>query len=218
MQHQHSRFSDRVNVYVDFQNAYEAARSVFHKPTEPGRAGTFHPMALANQLLKKSSYDRVLGDVRVYRGMPSHQHDPLTFEAATRQVERWRKGGLTVITRPLIYHQNKRGQVVGHEKGIDVSLAIDLLEDALMDNCDVGIVISCDTDVVPAVERVLSKTDKRIEVVGWRGPFGTSNRLAVDHKRLWAHWIDQELYGQVKDTTNYLRVVEDHPEGVPEAP
>ena len=205
MQNDSSRYADRINVYIDFQNSYEAARSVFHTPGDLGRAGTFHPLALAKQLTKKSGFDRRLGEVRVYRGMPAHQHDPLTHEAASRQVERWRRGGVTVVTRPLAYHQNRRGGVSGHEKGIDVSLAIDLLEDALDDVFDVAVVVSCDTDIAPAIERVLARTEKRIEVVGWRGPHGTSNRLGVEHKRLWAHWIDEELYEHVKDGTNYLR-------------
>ena len=198
-----SRFADRVNFYIDFQNSYEAARSVFHEKKEPGRKGTFYPKALANQIVKIGEHPRVLNEVRVYRGMPSQEYEAFTHDAAQRQMDKWVKSDLTVITRPLMYQQNSNGNRRGFEKGIDVLLALDLVRGAIEDEYDVAVVVSCDTDIVPAIERVMESTDKRVEVVGWKGPYGTTNRLVSGLKHLWAHWIDEGAYSKIIDNTNY---------------
>jgi uncharacterized LabA/DUF88 family protein len=56
------------------------------------------------------------------------------------------------------------------EKGIDVKLAIDLLMGAVEDRYDVAVLVSSDTDLVPAIEWARSQCRKRVEYVGFFFP------------------------------------------------
>ncbi|MFH1565535.1 MAG: NYN domain-containing protein [bacterium] len=55
---------------------------------------------------------------------------------------------------------------VYHEKGVDVQLAVDLLVGAYEDTYDTAIVISSDTDLMPAMEKV-KKLGKGVEYIGF---------------------------------------------------
>ncbi|MBM3261647.1 NYN domain-containing protein [Candidatus Kaiserbacteria bacterium] len=53
------------------------------------------------------------------------------------------------------------------EKGIDVQLAIDLLTGAMDDRFSTAIVVSSDTDLVPAIAEIRERFGKRVEYVGF---------------------------------------------------
>ncbi len=55
------------------------------------------------------------------------------------------------------------------EKGVDVKLAIDLVIGAAEDLYDIAIVISSDTDLIPAIKYVLNGKNKKVEYVGFAG-------------------------------------------------
>ena len=118
--------AERVVVFVDYQNAYMGAREAFHRFGARHWDGQMNPYALGTLLIKQSGRERVLGGVRIYRGMPDPAKDPISFRAFRRQVETWsRSPTVQVITRPLRYPStwpDARPQ----EKGIDVSIAVDL--------------------------------------------------------------------------------------------
>jgi len=56
------------------------------------------------------------------------------------------------------------------EKGIDVKLATDLLVGALDDKYDIAVVVSSDSDLVPAIDIVRKKFNKKIEYVSFSAP------------------------------------------------
>ncbi len=56
------------------------------------------------------------------------------------------------------------------EKGVDVALAVQLINSALSPNSpDAIILMSNDTDLEPAVEFVLEQTSTHIEIAAWSG-------------------------------------------------
>jgi len=67
-------------------------------------------------------------------------------------------------------YEIKRGRIVYdneiREKGVDVQIAIDLVIGAVEDSYDVAIVVSSDTDLIPAIKYVRSK-GKTVEYVGF---------------------------------------------------
>lgn len=67
-------------------------------------------------------------------------------------------------------YQIKRGRVVYdnkiREKGVDVQIAIDMVIGAAENAYDTAVIISSDTDLIPAVRYVRSK-GKRVEYVGF---------------------------------------------------
>jgi hypothetical protein len=71
---------------------------------------------------------------------------------------------------------------------------------------DVGILMSGDTDLKPALEEVATLTDTegtRAEVAAWSAPNRPRRRLAIQSRNLYCHWIEADTYGRIADRTNY---------------
>jgi uncharacterized LabA/DUF88 family protein len=203
--------TDRVMLFVDYQNVYRSARDCFHpEPSAPHVAGQINPLLLGEHIVAASPFDRELAGVRVYRGRPDPRRDSHGYTACTRQIDTWsRDPRVTVITRTLRYprgwpYRRQYGEKP-QEKGIDVALAIDFGWLALEDQYDVGVLMSTDTDLKPALEKVATLTDKRVEVAAWSGRAGYNQRLSIDNVQLWCHWLHRNVYEKVCDLTNYSR-------------
>lgn len=206
----------RVAIFVDYQNAYMRARQSFGDPeVDPFTVGQVHPRQLGLLLTAKGrtvDQARRLEEVRVYRGQPDARHNSTAEAACVRQVERWRsEDRVSAITRPLQYRTIKRrsGRPVAweaHEKGIDVRIALDMLMGAVKDAFDVAILVSADSDLVPALEAVL-EVGKRVEVAAWRTDraHGSRPRLSVPGRNVWCHWLDRGDFEQVSDDTDYTK-------------
>ena len=197
----------RLVVFVDYQNVYRGARSVFHDhSTSPHWDGQFHPGALGN-LIVKMSHDqhRVLHQVRMYRGLPNSTRDPKGYGAASRQIAAWRKIPLVdVTTRPFRYppdYPRSKAQ----EKGIDVQLALDFVMMAVRGQYDVGVLMSNDTDLRPALEQVALLGTQTVEVAAWKPPSGPALRLRLPGARIWCHLIDRVGYAAILDGTDYTQ-------------
>jgi NYN domain len=151
--------ADRVVVFVDHQNVYRGARRTFHQVGDSFWYGQIDPVLLGTHLAADSPCDRLLGQVRIYRGAPTGARDVRGFAASERQHERWRRSPLVDLTiRSVRYPPGwpdlRRPGDTPQEKGIDVALAIDFAVMAVRREFDVGILTSTDTDLLPALEFV----------------------------------------------------------------
>jgi uncharacterized LabA/DUF88 family protein len=203
--------TDRLMLFVDYQNIYRGARDCFYPEAGiPNVAGQISPVRLGEHIVTRDSFDRKLSGVRIYRGLPDATRDSRGNAACTRQIEAWSSDQrVAVITRALRYPRGwpdrcQPGEKP-QEKGIDVALAIDFVRLALENQYDVGVLMSTDSDLRPALETVAHFTDKRVEVAAWSGRGGHNQRLSIDNARLWCHWLHRNVYEQVCDTTNYSR-------------
>jgi uncharacterized LabA/DUF88 family protein len=199
--------SDRVMLFIDYQNTFSGARRSFYAPsTARGTAGQFDPMKLGRIVVDRSPLDRTLEGVRVYRGRPDSTRDPMSYGANLRQCAAWEKAGTTVIWRALRYPNNWPTERA-EEKGIDVALAIDFVTMAVRGLYDVGILVSTDTDLKPALEAVtqlaLFGPAPKAEVAAWSAPTGHSRRLGIGGRNLWCHWLDEADYNGLRDTVDY---------------
>lgn len=202
--------SDRVILFIDYQNVYRRARDCFHPLHAPHWDGQIDPLALGRLLVDHSPYDRSLAQVRVYRGQPDASRDPKGYAANQRQCATWQKRGVEVVARTLRYPpgwptQSRPGERP-QEKGIDVALAIDFVMLGLRLQYDVGILMSTDTDLKPALEAVAQLTASggpRAEVAAWSGQGQHARRLSISSARLWCHWLDENAYSSLADPTNY---------------
>ena len=86
-----------------------------------------------------------------------------------------REQGFRVIARESIVI--REGKAV--QKEVDVSLACEMLEHALMDHFDVAIVVSGDRDFVPAIQKVQA-AGKRVEVVAFGDVYNEECKRAAD--------------------------------------
>jgi len=53
------------------------------------------------------------------------------------------------------------------EKGIDVKIAVDLIAGALDNKYDTAVIVSSDTDLIPAIDWVRKRLQKRVEYIGF---------------------------------------------------
>lgn len=207
----------RVVVFLDWQNVYNHAREAFHSWGDPHTCGQVNPLDLALTLadMAPEGIDRELTAVRVYRGMPDQKHDPKGYAAARRQVAQWTKDPrVIVVTRTLRYPANyehgKTSTALVKEKGVDVALALDFAAMASDEAYDVGILMSCDHDLLPAVERVIQRRKTRgsgpiVEVAAWQGPDQRSPRMRLKGERLYCLWVEQHTYWGLQDERNYAQ-------------
>ena len=178
-------------LFIDYQNAYRCARDVFSPILGPAEDGHLKPMELGRLIASRGGPGGTpysLSEVRVYSGRPNPKIDKRTFSAHRKQSQGWALDGATVIERELRY---RKGSL--RKRGIDVALAVDFVRLAINGAYDVGVVMSTDSDLLPALETVRSHGPSgcRGEVAAW-GAKGQNQRLSLP--RLWCHWLDQADY------------------------
>lgn len=201
--------SQRVVVFLDFQNVYHRARDAFCARDAASREGQVDPLALGHLLAGRVPGGRLAG-VRVYRGRPSQRRDARSYAAHQRQTDRQVSRGhglVTVISRDLRYPPDWPRRAA-QEKGIDVALAVDFVVMVANRACDVGILFSSDTDLVPALEAVLAlrpQDPPACEVVAWAVPGVRPRSLSVRAARVRRHLLTEVEYRSVADLTDYTR-------------
>lgn len=113
------------------------------------------------------------------------------------------------VDRPTLRYSSAWPRERPTEKGIDVALAVDFVVMALLGRYDVGILLSTDSDLEPALEGVsalASAPYPRCEVAAWLNPSQRRpQRLSIKGDRLWCHWLGPDDYKLVADPTNYRR-------------
>ncbi|MYF83120.1 MAG: NYN domain-containing protein [Acidimicrobiia bacterium] len=138
----------------------------------PHWEGQVDPLALGRLIIDRSPYDRTLAGVRIYRGVPHSTKDPKGYGACMRQIASWSKlAGVQVYARPLRYPYGWPRQKP-EEKGIDVAMAVDFVLMAARREYDVGILMSADTDLKPALEAVITLGSAKAEVAAWSSQYG----------------------------------------------
>jgi uncharacterized LabA/DUF88 family protein len=165
----------RVAVLIDQQNLYRSARDAYNWMAEPSLKGNAMPLDLGRllalgDLAQPASEDeniaaRDLVAVRVFMGQPSQRYDPREYARALRQRQYWDRSSevIEIRHRTLRYPPNwqPRDAERPREKGIDVLLAMELVRGASdpMYDCpyDLAILVSGDTDLLPAVEFVIGQ-------------------------------------------------------------
>ena len=168
--------------------------------------GQFDPAALGELIVRRPrGQERELQQVRMYRGMPDATNEHRAYSAVRRQIARWQAHPFVeVTTRPLRYppdYPSSRAQ----EKGIDVQLALDFAMMAVRNEYDVGILMSNDTDLRPALEEVIRLGTHTVEVAAWYPLTSQRRRLTVRSSPLFCHWIDYDAYSTIQDNTDYTR-------------
>lgn len=182
----------RIAVFIDWQNAYKSARTAFGLHELPNERGNFSPFNLG-RIFAAGNGRGAAGElvrVEIHRGLPSNQRDPVGYAANRRQSAAWMNENREIVIprlRSLRYDPND-AYAQPQEKGVDVQLAIAIVENVLLDQCDVAILFSNDTDLVPVVETICRlKGPGRIETASWESN-GYRTRLrpvrGVHHHRL----------------------------------
>ncbi|MFC0864314.1 NYN domain-containing protein [Sphaerimonospora cavernae] len=197
----------RVVVFMDYQNVHGSAlRAFWPRGTHPAN-GHIDPYRLGQLIVQKrttNGYPSRLAQVRIYRGAPNPRRQPAAAAANDRQSDAWTRSPKVLVRRRPLRYPTRWPHEPAVEKGIDVALAVDVLRLAAVDDSyDVGVVLSGDTDLVPAIEAVQGLKCGHIEVAAWRGGGG---RLRIDGTSSpWCRWLDESDYRAFLDPTDYSR-------------
>jgi hypothetical protein len=199
--------SKRVTVFIDYENMHRCARVAFDE-----RNGHFDPWALSEAIVTRRNLNpdnppSTLHQVRVYRGLPDARKEPIPNAANQAQAAAWRQRcpspeRLLIFQRPLRYPQLWPAEPP-QEKGVDVALAVHLVQVAYQGGFDVAVVCSHDSDLAPALDVVRSARTAAVhlEVASW----GRLKRISysTESNRPWCHQLDRPLFNAVRDNGRY---------------
>lgn len=196
----------RVAVFIDWQNAYKAARTAFGLDGYPNERGNFSPYALACILAAGNGRGADGGElvrVEIHRGIPSNKHDPTGYGANRKQATAWVRENPEIVKpclRPLAYREQWGRLPV--EKGIDVQLALAALENVVLKRCDTSIIFSHDTDLAPAVELIARLLGPAaVETVSWKSRSFKSRLRPVPGVH--HHEVSGPVFEKVETPVNY---------------
>lgn len=198
-----------VAVYIDWQNVYNAARRAFGLLNTPSEEGQISPYQVACILAAGNGRgaDAALVRVEIHRGLPSAAKDPTGYGANRRHSAAWMKENPEVVIprlRPLRYPPGYP-EDPPVEKGVDVQLALAAVEHTTSKPplCDVAIIFSHDTDLIPAVQTITRLTSAaHVETAAWSSET-YSARLRVPGVRHFHHELTYDIYEDVQDLVNY---------------
>jgi uncharacterized LabA/DUF88 family protein len=198
----------RAIVFVDYQNVYRSARDAYGLHGEDNLLGNVRPYSLGRQMMRGGGL--VLAQVRVYTGVHTPQHSAKLHGMMQRRISAWIASNpdkIEVFPRPVRY-----GAKGPREKGVDVEIAIDFVRLALEDVYDVGIMLSADTDLVPALQFVADKCrEKRLITVGYAPDSGCQAPAPLDLRRgsVERRYMTRRDFERVRDDADYYRSASD---------
>ena len=139
----------RTMVLIDGQNLYHLAKDAWaagrREASSPYRWPSYDVEKLARVLVAKTP-GRQLEETRFYTGVP----DPRGGERQSFWHGFW-SNKLRYLKSQGTYVYRGRVNVGGQEKGVDVSLALDLVRATYEQRYEAAIIVSQDTDFGPAV-------------------------------------------------------------------
>lgn len=191
----------RVVVFLDYQNAHGWARQLYCPYGTPLHRCLINPIRLAELIVERRANPGVLTGIRVYRGRTDPERAPEATAASDAQTSAWLQDRrLVAIRRQLNYRRwpDERPR----EKGIDVRLAVDFVRLAMEKRYDVGVLMSSDSDLAPAIETVYELRAAHVEVAAWTG--APRLRFPGEPQRPWCHYLSENDFELVRDWTDYV--------------
>lgn len=152
--------TQKVAIYIDGSNFYFKLKS---SSINIVNIAKFDYRGFANWLAR----DREIISCRYYVGVVKAKEND-------KKAQKLRKNQQKLFSHLTLPQQNfiiKRGYLmkndnVYHEKGVDVKIAVDLVVGAYENIYDIAILISSDTDLIPAIKKV-RHLGKQVEYIGF---------------------------------------------------
>lgn len=185
-------------VFFDGQNVYHLAKDLWsprpYVSGSPYGYPSYDVEKLADCLVKLDA-KRVLSEIRFYTGVPDPNIDHFWSGFWNNKLRYIRSRG----------HHVFRGRVNpgGQEKGVDVSLAIDLIWLTYQQKYDAAIIVSQDADFGPAVAlaKQIAKDQQRSLQFFSAFPCANATERGVPGTN-WVY-IDKEMYDSCFDSIDY---------------
>jgi hypothetical protein len=191
----------RVAVFLDHQNVIQVGHGLYGRGRDV-RQCIPEPSLVADLIARRRNVPSNVTAIRAYGGRPSPVHEPDLAGVNDRQASTWKRRDprIEMIRRPLSYRGWPDDPPI--EKGIDVSLAIDLVEFKLLrEEHDVLVVFSSDTDLMPAIDLCFNRWTgpPAIEVACWEGATPLQRRVSQNPDRWlpFCHFLNGADWGRV---------------------
>lgn len=194
-------------VFVDGQNLYRASKDAF---------GHSYPnydiKLLSEKLCSNRSWNLV--DIYFYTGMPDPRDNTFWHSFWSKKLSYMGRRGIKLFSRSLRYHNknftcpscNKTStSLVGHEKGVDVRIALDVIRLGHQKKYDVVVIFSQDQDlseVADEVRRISTEQNRWIKITSAFPLSPTSQNKRGINKTDWIT-IDRQTYDACIDPNDY---------------
>jgi len=148
---------ERVAVYIDGSNFYHYLKEVGFSKGDKFNFTTFIQHLVGNERLciSKRYY------TGIFRNVDGKRRSQDLIKGQQKFLSKLEKEGFEIKRGKIMYD---KGRI--REKGTDVKIAIDLIIGAIDDIYDTAILVSSDTDLIPAIKYVKYKS-KKIEYIGF---------------------------------------------------
>ena len=190
----------RTLVLIDGQNLYHLARRAWAFGSDSPYAWPSYDVEKLARLLVSRISERTLAEIRFYTGVP----DPKAGHSQQFWHGFW-SNKIRYLRSRGVYVYRGRVNAGGQEKGVDVSLALDLVRATYNQSYETAIIVSQDWDFGPAVrlaKEIARAQDRRLvfESCFPLGP-GSHSRRGVPGTT----WIpiDQATYDSCRDPRDY---------------
>jgi len=200
----------RVNTYFDGQNLFKQAEKAFSY-----KFPNYDPIQLSEYVVSEIE-DAILYGINFYTGIHDPQNCPSYLE---KQAIFWNQfwanklailgnKGVNIFTKPLKYRREgtRRGRKYDiNEKGIDVKIAIDIIEHAEHGRFDHAIIFSTDSDLIPAIDKVKRIRGERNIYIEISSAFIYSPDIGLERGIEGINWIkiSRNIYDKCIDPNDY---------------
>lgn len=195
-----------IGVFIDYENCRRNAKDCFLPLGSQPYEGVFDPISLAQNIVAqrtKGGHPSVLSKVWVFRGEPNPERQPKAAANFQRLAAKWKADDkCEMCPRDLKYRFWDDGTFTAQEKGVDVELAVTAIRHAMESTYDVIVIFSSDTDLLPAVELIVSSTPTHVEVAAWaaEGVYPLSLKRVAGSKRMpFCHFLSESVFDAVRD-------------------
>jgi len=197
----------RTIVFIDGQSLYRSAKEAF---------GYVYPNYDVKLLSEKicSGQGWQTNEIRFYTGVPDLQDNALWYNFWNNKLTNMGQKGVKIFSRALRYHNEKwecpscskiHTSLVGHEKGIDVRIALDVIRLAHEKLYDVAAIFSQDQDlseVADEVRRISAEQTRWIKIASAFPMSPTYKNNRGINKTDWVK-IDRQTYDSCIDPNDY---------------
>jgi ASC-1-like (ASCH) protein/uncharacterized LabA/DUF88 family protein len=152
----------RAIIFIDGNNFYYKMKDITSSQKGILKLLDFKYNEFAKKLIKENLLVEIryyVGAIRRQKGVNEDKSEKL-YSDQQKLLAKLQQQNIPVILGNLIQHPDKSY----HEKGVDVRIAVEMIRLARADKYDVAYLLSSDTDLVPAVEEVLSFNKKVVYV------------------------------------------------------
>lgn len=151
----------KADCFIDCQNIFKGARELYGH-----NVPNFDVVKMCEKVAEKKGWE--VGNIHFYTGVPSAEHAYFWNSYWNNRLPDLEKEGVKIFAPPLRYQRNRyfdeqgieHVYMRGHEKGVDVKIALDMLKSA-MSGCGAQILFSRDNDLKIAVDESMEMAAER---------------------------------------------------------